>query len=55
MVGSKIYQNATKKGRFKGNKILKLISTFLVKLHIDDVLEVLLVVEVEFLSYETYI
>ena len=35
--------------------ILILISTFLVELHQDDVLEVLLVVGVEFLSNETCI
>ena len=35
--------------------ILNLISTFLVELHQDLVLEVLLVVEVEFLSFERHL
>ena len=45
MVGSEIYPNT--KGRFKvkkKNMISNFVSTFLVELHLDDVLEHLLVV-----------
>ena len=57
VVCSEIYQHLkiNTKGRFKKKMIVWykiLISTFLVELHQDDDLEVLLVVGVEFLSYE---
>ena len=53
MVGSEINQKINTVGRFKEEK--KMISTFLVELHRDDVLEVLLVIGVDFLTYKTCI